>query len=57
MYVAEAFLLDICSSSTVLRQFKLVFLLICVCYTFMSDSRRRILPAGMPNIILKRRQK
>ncbi len=32
-----------------------------VCYTtlyrFISDSRRRILPAGMPNIILKRRQK
>ena len=23
----------------------------------MSDSRRRILPAGIPNIILKRRQK
>gem|GEM_PF-5516647 len=26
-------------------------------YTFISDSRRRILPAGMPNIILNRRQK
>jgi len=26
-------------------------------YKFISDSRRRILPAGMPNIILKRRQK
>jgi hypothetical protein len=28
-----------------------------ILYTFISDSRRRILPAGMPNIILKRRQK
>jgi hypothetical protein len=26
-------------------------------YTFIEDSRRRILPAGIPNIILKRRQK